>query len=73
MKQFFAAEDWRNYRTTVHALKSTSLTIGAAHLSERAKALELAAKDGDVGYIRSHHNDTLEEYVGLIDKLKEIL
>ena len=73
MKQFFAAEDWRNYKTTVHALKSTSLTIGAAHLSERAKALELAAKDGDVGYIRSHHNDTLEEYVGLIDKLKEIL
>ena len=73
MKQFFAAEDWRNYRTTVHALKSTSLTIGAAHLSERAKALEMAAKDGDVGYIRSHHNDTLEEYVGLIDKLKEIL
>ena len=73
MKQLFAAEDWDNYRTTVHALKSTSLTIGAAHLSEQAKALEMAAKEGNVDYIRSHHNDTLEEYIGLIDKLKGIL
>ena len=73
MQQLFAAEDWDNYRTTVHALKSTSLTIGAAHLSEQAKALEMAAKEGNVDYIRSHHEDTLEEYIGLIDKLKEIL
>ncbi|MDD6811082.1 MAG: ATP-binding protein [Lachnospiraceae bacterium] len=73
LKQFFAQEDWNNYRTIVHALKSTSLTIGAVHLSEEAKALEMAAKDGEVDYIRSHHLATLEEYIGLTDRLKEIL
>ena len=73
MRQFFAAGDWDNYRITVHALKSTSLTIGAVHLSEEAKALEMAAKEGDVEFIRSHHDDTLEEYSRLKDRLQEIV
>ncbi|MGN0140656.1 MAG: ATP-binding protein, partial [Roseburia sp.] len=73
IKQFFAEEDWKNYRTIVHALKSTSLTIGAVHLSEEAKALEMAAKEENVDYIRSHHEAVLEEYIGLTDRLKEIL
>ena len=73
IKQFYAEKDWNNYRTIVHALKSTSLTIGAVHLSEEAKALEMAAKEGDADYIQSHHKDVLEEYMGLLDRLKEIL
>ncbi|MDD6573152.1 MAG: ATP-binding protein [Thermoflexaceae bacterium] len=73
LNQFFAEEDWNNYGTLVHALKSTSLTIGAVHLSEEAKALEMAAKEGDDNYIRSHHEEALEEYIGLTDRLKEIL
>ena len=73
LKQFLEEEDWDNYRTTVHALKSTSLTIGAAHLSGEAKALEMAAKEGDTDYIRSHHDAVLKEYKELTDRLKEIL
>ena len=73
IKQFFDEEDWNNYRTVVHALKSTSLTIGAVHLSEGAKELEMAAKEGDADYIRLHHKDVLEEYIGLTDRMKEIL
>ena len=73
MKQFFSSEDWDDYRTTVHALKSTSLTIGAVHLSEGAKALETAAKEGETDYIRSHHKDVLEEYTRLTNRIKEIL
>ena len=73
LELFFADEDWDNYRTLVHALKSTSLTIGAAHLSEAAKALEMAAKDGDADYIRSHHKAALDEYIELMGRIKEIL
>ena len=73
LDEFFDKQDWSNYRTTVHALKSTSLTIGAVHLSEAAKALEMAAKNEDAEYIRSHHKDTIEEYVKLIDQLNKIL
>ena len=73
LKHFLAEEDWDNYRTTVHALKSTSLTIGAAHLSGEAKALEMAAKEGNMDYIRSHHDGVMDEYKELTDHLKEIL
>ena len=40
----FAAGDWPLYRTKVHALKSTSLNIGASALSELAKECEYACK-----------------------------
>ena len=73
MKDFFAKEDWKNYRTVVHSLKSTSITIGAVHISEKAKALEMAAKENDSEYIKLHHNDVLEEYINLLRKLEEIL
>ncbi len=71
LQQCFEKEDWENYRITVHALKSTSLTIGAEHLSEEAKALEMAAKEGNVDYLRSHHKEVMEEYIALTDRLKQ--
>ena len=42
-------------------------------MSEEAKALEMAAKEGDADYVRLHHKDVLEEYIGLTNRLKEIL
>ncbi len=71
--QYYADLAWNKYTTIVHALKSTSLTIGAVNLSEEAKALEMAAKEGDVDYIRLHHKGVLEEYIGLTNRMKDIL
>lgn len=73
MEQFFHARDWENYRIIIHALKSTSLTIGAISLSEGAKALEMAARDGDESYIIAHHQSVMEQYVSLLSKLQKIL
>ncbi|MGN0513806.1 MAG: ATP-binding protein [Lachnospiraceae bacterium] len=73
LKQFYDDEDWDNYAIIVHALKSSSLTIGAVCLSEKAKALEMAAKEGNADYIRAHHKEALEEYIELTDRMKEIL
>lgn len=73
LEQFFAEEDWENYSTLVHALKSTSLTIGAVHLSEEAKALELAAKEGDTDYIRAHHKAVMEEYTQFLLRVGTVL
>ena len=73
LEQFFEAKDWSNYRTAIHALKSTSMTIGATDLSGEAKMLEQAAKEGDEEYIRAHHKGVLEEYRQLTDKLRHIL
>ena len=65
----FASEDWETYETYVHAIKSTSLYIGAAELSEHAKALEYAAKEKNYDYIKEHHGEVLEEYVTLLEQL----
>ncbi|MGN0327516.1 MAG: ATP-binding protein [Lachnospira sp.] len=73
LEGFFDAKDWSNYRTTIHALKSTSLTIGAVALSGEAKELERSAKDGDEDYIQAHHKGVLAEYRQLKDKLRHIL
>lgn len=40
----FDAGDWKNYTIQVHALKSTSLSIGGEKTSAAAKALESAGK-----------------------------
>ena len=73
LERCFDAGDWNEYRITVHALKSTSHTLGAVHLSEEAKALEMATKTGDTDYLRSHHKEMIAEYLQLSDQLKSIL
>jgi HPt (histidine-containing phosphotransfer) domain-containing protein len=73
MTQYFEAKDWENYRITVHSLKSTSLTIGAATLSERAKALEMACKENNETYINENHAGVLADYVKFLDELGKAL
>ena len=46
----------------MHALKSTSKTIGAAELSDRALRLEAAGNAGDADVIRAEHADMLAQY-----------
>lgn len=58
----YEAADLANYAIKVHALKSTSLTIGAEQLSECAKALEKAGKEEDADYIQENHALPLELY-----------
>ncbi len=67
----YAKESWKDYEIYVHSLKSTSLNIGAEQLSEYAKALEFAAKDGDYTYIKEHHDEVMSEYEKLLAELKK--
>ena len=66
-------ESWKNYITEVHALKSTSLSIGSVKLSEFAKKLELAGKSGDYEVIRNGNNDLMMLYSEVIDEGKKLL
>ncbi len=58
----YDAANWADYAVKVHALKSTSLTIGATELSELAKQLEQAGKAEDTGYIQTNHPLLLKMY-----------
>ena len=72
LQQAYEMKDWNNYCTLIHSLKSTSMTIGAVALSEEAKALEVAARDGDDQYIIAHHNEVIQHYKNLLGKLSQI-
>lgn len=69
LKECLASENYSDFRTFVHAVKSTSLNIGAEHLSEKAKRLENAAKESDIQYIHSNFDEFLLEYESLIKKI----
>lgn len=62
MARAIQERDWKAYTTTVHALKSTSLSIGAAHLSDLAKALETAGKAEREEFIKMNHEAAMELY-----------
>ncbi len=68
----YEGADWEEYVVKVHALKSTSLTIGAEALSAQAKELELAGKRGDTDFIREHHSALISAYDELCGKLAGI-
>ncbi len=65
--------NWADYTVKVHALKSTSLTIGAERLAEQAKLLEQAGKQGNMEYIRHSHHELLRLYDEVCKTIKQIL
>ena len=69
----FAAEDWKNYSILSHSLKSTSRMIGAAALSELARELEFASREGDEEKVRSLHVGMMRSYEGLLVNLEGII
>ncbi|MCR5673779.1 MAG: Hpt domain-containing protein [Lachnospiraceae bacterium] len=73
LAKYYEAEDLANYRVVAHAIKSTSLTIGATDLSEKAKSLEYAAADGDMAFIKEHNDELVALYTDILDKIKAAL
>ena len=73
IEEYFNAEDWKNYTTKVHALKSSSKVIGADELSERAKRLEDAGNSGYFEEIKQDTKPLLELYRSFAEKLKPLI
>jgi signal transduction histidine kinase/CheY-like chemotaxis protein/HPt (histidine-containing phosphotransfer) domain-containing protein len=73
MKKYYNVRDWHNYEILVHALKSTSKMIGVTGLSEKAKALEKAAKENEESFILQNHEATIREYGLIAGEIKNLL
>ena len=71
LSKFLSEKDMKNYAIVVHGLKSTSLMIGAEELSAKAKALELSAKENNIEFVESNHDDLIENYDKVISALKD--
>ena len=72
MDRSFEQKDWGNYRIMVHSLKSTARMIGAGALSDLARELEDAAKELNVEYIGTHHDDLLVKYRETVQSIRDI-
>ncbi len=72
IEKYYKAENWQDYTIKVHALKSSSKIIGAMGLSQMARELEVAGKEGNTDYIREHHEAAMEEYLKYEGRLKEV-
>lgn len=70
---YYEAQDWKNYAIIAHAMKSTSLTIGAETLSALAKEHEFAGKEERAEDIDATYFQLLELYQGVLAELKEYL
>ena len=73
LQRDFERQDWTNYRIWVHSLKNTSRMIGAGAVSDRALALETAAKERNIPVILAAHSAFLADYRALAEKLREMI
>ena len=67
----YSDRNWDEYRIAVHTVKSKSLTIGAVSLSENAKAMEAAAKEGDSEYIDANHASLISQYRQVTEYIRD--
>lgn len=72
LEEMFAKEDYANYEIIIHALKNTSMTIGAVKLSEAAKELEMACKREDAQFVKEHHGSWVEQYRKLLADIAKL-
>ncbi len=73
LRQLWEGQDYDGYRIKVHSLKSTSLNIGAREISEEAKRQEEAATNGDFEYIENNRDKLIQEYMNIMNQIKEVL
>ena len=66
MNAYFTLKDWDKYRVYVHSLKSASMTIGAKALSEYARKVEDACKNGDLDYVLDNHESLIARMNGVV-------
>jgi signal transduction histidine kinase/DNA-binding response OmpR family regulator/HPt (histidine-containing phosphotransfer) domain-containing protein len=57
------------FTTQVHSLKSSTASIGAAEVSDRAEKLEAAGRAGDLAFIREHLSDFSERLTALLKNI----
>ena len=69
MQELFESGGWTDYTIMVHALKSTSLGIGAKELSEMAKEQEKAGKENNTKYLLENHDKLMDAYGRVLDEI----
>jgi hypothetical protein len=67
LQESFDTQNWKDYIVFVHALKSTSLSIGGVMVSELALELEMAGKAQEYEVILQKHERVMELYQNTVE------
>jgi HPt (histidine-containing phosphotransfer) domain-containing protein len=69
----FERGDTKTYAACAHAVKGAGASIGAVKMSSFAKALELAAKNDNLNYIRKNHETFTDELRVLLNNIRYVV
>ncbi len=69
---YFKDKDWENYKIRIHAVKSSSRTIGAERLFRSAEMLETASGDRNEAAVRALYPEFITEYTKVTALIREI-
>ena len=70
---FLQDENMKDYKILVHAVKSSSKTIGAMDMFEHARDLENASAEENIDFVRDNHPALMDEYEELVKKIAEVI
>lgn len=73
IRKLFEQRDAKNYAVEVHALKSSSLSVGAERLSGIAKELEAAGKAGNIDTMGEKNDELLKLYEEVAGEARKYL
>ena len=73
LQENYQRQDWLQYRMNVHTIKSSAAYIGADELSQQARLLENAAKQGNQAYLVAKHIEFTQYYQKVLQGIKDLL
>ncbi|MCR5178207.1 MAG: response regulator, partial [Lachnospiraceae bacterium] len=73
LAEYYRNGDFKSYRICIHALKSIMKTLGADEISEEARKLEMAAKEGDEAYLGAHHDEFRNKYETITTQVRRAI
>lgn len=73
LSEFLEKEDLKNYMIRIHSVKSSSKTIGALALGDKAARLEQAAKENDIEFIQAKHEEFIADYDEIGKLLRKVI
>ena len=72
LNEYLEQKNAYEYRSCVHSVKSSSLSVGFSELAEQALALENAAREEDWDFIRANHASFIDEYRMAVSAIKKV-
>ena len=72
LNEYLEQKNAYEYRSCVHSIKSSSLSVGFSELAEQALALENAAREEDWDFIRANHASFIGEYRMAVSTIKKV-